>query len=149
VQLSATSGATFYITGVQLEAGSVASPFERRDYGRELIMCQRYYQKYPNASGAASAVVTVAQAFLTTAVIGAFTPPVQFRAVPTVNGVGYATWTATASNAGGSSLALGASSNTNFLRLEVSGASGLVAGNASGIQLAAGTTNYIDFSAEL
>jgi len=39
-----TSGATFYITGVQLEAGTVASPFERRDYGRELIMCQRYCQ---------------------------------------------------------------------------------------------------------
>lgn len=39
-----TSGATFYITGVQLEAGSVASPFERRDYGRELMMCQRYFQ---------------------------------------------------------------------------------------------------------
>ncbi len=43
--LIATNGATFYITGVQLEAGSVASPFERRDYGRELIMCQRYYEK--------------------------------------------------------------------------------------------------------
>ena len=37
-----TNGATFYTTGVQLEAGTVASPFERRDYGRELIMCQRY-----------------------------------------------------------------------------------------------------------
>ena len=42
--LIATNGATFYTTGVQLEAGSVASPFERRDYGRELMMCQRYYQ---------------------------------------------------------------------------------------------------------
>jgi hypothetical protein len=40
-----TNGATFYITGVQLEVGSVATPFERRDYGRELAMCQRYYQK--------------------------------------------------------------------------------------------------------
>jgi hypothetical protein len=42
VSVVGTNGATFYITGVQLEAGSVASPFERRDYGRELMMCQRY-----------------------------------------------------------------------------------------------------------
>ena len=39
-----TNGATFYITGVQLEAGTTASPFEYRQYGTELALCQRYYQ---------------------------------------------------------------------------------------------------------
>jgi len=42
--LISTLNATWYITGVQLEVGSVATPFERRDYGRELVMCQRYYE---------------------------------------------------------------------------------------------------------
>ena len=40
-----TNGATFYITGVQLEAGTTASPFEYRQYGTELQLCQRYYEK--------------------------------------------------------------------------------------------------------
>lgn len=41
----ATSGATFQITGVQLEVGDTATPFEHRSYGDELARCQRYYQK--------------------------------------------------------------------------------------------------------
>lgn len=40
-----TNGATFYITGVQLEVGSQATSFDFRDYGRELMLCQRYYYK--------------------------------------------------------------------------------------------------------
>jgi hypothetical protein len=40
-----TNGATFYITGVQLEQNTVATPFERRLYNQELANCQRYYQK--------------------------------------------------------------------------------------------------------
>jgi hypothetical protein len=39
-----TSGATFYITGVQLEAGKISTPFEHRNYQQELALCQRYYQ---------------------------------------------------------------------------------------------------------
>jgi len=38
-----TNGATFYITGVQLEKGSVATSFDYRPYGTELALCQRYY----------------------------------------------------------------------------------------------------------
>ena len=40
-----TNGATFYITGVQLEVGSSATSFEYRPYGTELQLCQRYYEK--------------------------------------------------------------------------------------------------------
>jgi hypothetical protein len=45
-----TNGATFYITGVQLEAGTTASPFEYRQYGTELALCQRYYQLFTCAT---------------------------------------------------------------------------------------------------
>ena len=44
-QIVGTNGATFYITGVQLEVGTSATPFERRLYNQELANCQRYYEK--------------------------------------------------------------------------------------------------------
>lgn len=54
----ATSGATFYVTGVQLEKGSIATSFDFRDYGRELIMCQRYYEPLIAGSGGYGIVST-------------------------------------------------------------------------------------------
>jgi len=51
VSVVGTNGATFYITGVQLEAGSSATEFERRPIGTELALCQRYYEVYYQDSG--------------------------------------------------------------------------------------------------
>ena len=45
-----TNGATFYITGVQLEQNTTATPFERRLYNQELANCQRYYHKFIQGS---------------------------------------------------------------------------------------------------
>ena len=57
-----TTNATFDITGVQLEVGSVATPFEHRSFGDELARCQRYYQKsydYETAPGTAVSQGTI------------------------------------------------------------------------------------------
>jgi len=48
VSVVGTNGATFYITGVQLEKGSTATPFEFRSIGTEEVLCYRYYQTYSN-----------------------------------------------------------------------------------------------------
>ena len=45
-----TNGATFYITGVQLEKGSTATSFDYRPYGTELALCQRYCHAYSSYS---------------------------------------------------------------------------------------------------
>jgi len=42
---------TFFITGLQMEVGSQATPFEHRSFGEELALCQRYFQKYSDVSG--------------------------------------------------------------------------------------------------
>tara|TARA_R110000822_G_scaffold240480_1_gene369955 strand:+ start:339 stop:1430 length:1092 start_codon:yes stop_codon:yes gene_type:complete len=51
-----TASATFDITGVQLELGDTATPFEHRSYGDELFSCQRYYQRTQFFMGAGHSV---------------------------------------------------------------------------------------------
>jgi len=82
VSVVGTNGATFYITGVQLEAGSVATPFERRDYGRELMMCQRYLPAF-NGNGTAAAYIGSAYSYATNTINVLVPFPVQTRVAPT------------------------------------------------------------------
>jgi hypothetical protein len=54
-----TNGATFYITGVQLEVGSSATGYEYRQYTTELALCQRYFEKsYPIETAPAENIAT-------------------------------------------------------------------------------------------
>jgi len=46
VDVVGTSGATWYITGVQLELGNAATPFEHLSHSEELALCQRYYETF-------------------------------------------------------------------------------------------------------
>ena len=59
VNMVATSGATFYITGVQLEKGSTATSFDYRPYGTELALCQRYFESCFSIGTAPAAGVAV------------------------------------------------------------------------------------------
>jgi hypothetical protein len=79
-KLTATTGATFYITGVQLEKGSTATSFDYRPYGTELALCQRYY--YRNKPGAVSGFGS-GLANTTGSTIGFISFPVTMRSAPT------------------------------------------------------------------
>ena len=46
VNLIESTGNTWELAGVQMEVGTVATPFEHRSYSEELSLCQRYYQTY-------------------------------------------------------------------------------------------------------
>jgi hypothetical protein len=71
------------ITGIQLEVGSQATPFEHRSFGEELLLCQRYFQKYSDVSG---------EGYITNGMItgtrfyGVIRWSTTMRAVPTVAG---------------------------------------------------------------
>jgi hypothetical protein len=77
----ATSGATWQVTGVQLEVGSVATPFERRPYGTELALCQRYFYGYISGN---SRLVGRGGYFSGTQVEVAIFFPVTMRTTPTL-----------------------------------------------------------------
>jgi len=81
--LIATNGATFYVTGVQLEVGTAATPFERRQFGQELYLCQRYY------AAQSASQITRAYNYASVAVdVWHFVClPATMRAVPTVTAV--------------------------------------------------------------
>jgi len=86
----------FFITGIQLEIGEQATPFEHRSFADELAACQRYYQKSYNYSVAPGTATQVGATYSTTETssnypTAGFTSfPVKMRATPTITSYDYA-----------------------------------------------------------
>lgn len=79
-----TNGATFYITGLQLEKGSTATSFDYRPYGTELALCQRYYQQVGGNTGDLNSITLRSYTTSGSYVGNQYQFPVQMRTSPTM-----------------------------------------------------------------
>ena len=133
VSVIGTLSATWQLTGVQLEAGSVATPFERRPYGAELALCQRYFEVF--AQGATATTLVSNMAYSTAATSYRFGSSFTFRttkrAVPTLTLYGFNTSTAgtvevVPNGAGGSNSSMSSTpTTTDSFHIVINGGSGV------------------------
>jgi hypothetical protein len=148
-----TNGATFYITGVQLEKGSVATPFEFRSIGTELGLCQRYYFRI-KAEAANRGLSSSAQAVSGTSLIANTPFPVTMRVRPTAVEQNGTAGDYRCLNAASSTINCNVVPSFDGLTSEYAGstfagvASGLVAGDAT-VLLSTNANAYLGWSAEL
>ena len=147
-----TLNATFYVTGVKLEVGSIATPFVSDDYALSFDKCKRYYQKYTYL---ASSYISGAWSESTTVGSFSYTYPIM-RAAPSVsvpaagNSTGQATFL---TGAGAFPAGYGTNAvsvvNPNNCRVVGSGYSGLTASAGTVFYGNSTTTSAITLDAEL
>jgi hypothetical protein len=143
-----TSGATLYLTGIQLEVGEQATGFQYENYQTSLANCQRYYQMIRSVNGSCP---MVGQCYTTSSAYSGYQFVTTMRSAPTFVYSALTDWSANGANAGANALAGFSIVNANPHNAEVllfSSASGLVAGNATVLQ-ALNTNATFSFSAEL
>ena len=86
-QLGGTNGATWQITGLQVEAGTEAPPFEHRRHGDELALCQRYYRAVYRRGSSSDSNISIgglASLYTSTSIYIDLTFPVKMRTAPSI-----------------------------------------------------------------
>jgi hypothetical protein len=136
VKLISTVSATWYITGVQLEVGTTATPFERRLYNQELANCQRYCE----VQGRIGTRSTAAFGFYeTTTTVTCVLNYTQKRATPTV----------TVTNGGGQANTFASSQATSTINTVTAGSIQtnlcLIGGAVASSTFTAGLAGYLEW----
>jgi len=144
-----------YITGVQLEVGSVATDFEHRSYAQELALCQRYFYQYVDGSEYSSGTSSLCNVigYQNNNAFGTLQFPVTMRAKPTLVHAEGTSYFKIYRNAG--------SGDLNSMTLQASGKNGAninvynassgtsIAQDQGGFMLSNDTGVRVGFSAEL
>ena len=153
--LMATNGATFYITGVQLEKGATATSFDFRDYGREFALCQRYFTKFTgnDASGGYAGYGAGYTGSSSRAVIF-LNLPVAMRSAPTLatsgtNRIIYSAGGGITTTTSGSFGNVQMSSQNGYFTIDVASGTPLTAGTVAALSADTDLTASLSFTAEL
>jgi len=147
-----TNDATFEITGVQLEVGSVATDFEHRSFAQELALCQRYYYRW--TADTTDGYAWMGMSYSTTTCFGIVQKlPVTMRATPTSSVVGtFTPFGSDGSSAGHAAFSSTTMNKNNKDQLGTNGwggANGIQEGGRPVVVRCSSATDYIDASAEL
>jgi len=142
----------FFLTGVQLEVGSVATDFEHRSFGQELALCQRYYYRW--TAGATNRFAWMGMSYNTTTCFGIVKPfPVEMRTAPTCSVSGtYKPFGSDGSTSGHTAFSSKAIDRATKYEISSSGwggATGIQEGGRPVIVEASEAEAYMDASAEL
>lgn len=148
--LVSTNGATWYLTGVQLEVGTQATTFDYRSIGTELALCQRYCVKF-GGNNNYETFFPIVIAYSTTAVQGNCVLPVEMRATPsaTINTIQMENGSSTKTQSSPNLVVYTNNSGTKCLNCGFGNFTGLNQLYPYWIEAAASTSSYFLVSAEL
>lgn len=147
VGFAQTSGATFYITGVQLEVGVSATTFDYRAYGQELVLCQRYCYRV-DASSNANGQFIMGFIYDASNFYGILPIPIQMRVSPSLTTAGSfrVNWAGGGGTVSGSVTINQALPNSVWVNAPISGGT---VGSGADLASNASTSTALTLSAEL